>query len=82
MCVDADLILFVNKKINFISPTRGTGNNTLGSTLVAYGPRAVQALMNAARAGLGNPFKSVPISLAAEFEKPSDPKIIKLKTTR
>jgi phage N-6-adenine-methyltransferase len=53
LCGRADLVLFVNKKINFISPTCGPGNNTLGSTLVAYGERAVQALINAAAAGLG-----------------------------
>jgi hypothetical protein len=65
LCGKADLILFVNKKINFISPTRGPGNNTLGSTLVAYGERAVQALKNAAAAGLGTlfaPQNSGPIS--------------------
>jgi hypothetical protein len=53
LCGNADLVLFVNKKINFISPTRGPGNNTLGSTLVAYGERGVQALLNTAAAGLG-----------------------------
>jgi phage N-6-adenine-methyltransferase len=60
LCGNADVILFVNKKINFISPTSGTGNNTLGSTLVAYGERAVQALTNAAAAGLGTLFKPSP----------------------
>jgi hypothetical protein len=57
VCGNADLILFVNKKINFISPTSGSGNDTLGSTLVAYGERGVQALTRAARAGLGTLFK-------------------------
>jgi hypothetical protein len=57
LCAKADLILLVNKKINFISPTSGPGNNTLGSTLVAYGERGVQALMHAAAAGLGTLFK-------------------------
>jgi hypothetical protein len=53
VCGDADLILFVNKKVNFISPTSGSDHNTLGSTLVAYGERGVNALMNAPAAGLG-----------------------------
>jgi phage N-6-adenine-methyltransferase len=68
VCSHADLILLVNKKINFISPTTsGTGNNTLDSTLVAYGERAVQALMNAANAGLGTLFKPVPTSATPTF---------------
>jgi DNA N-6-adenine-methyltransferase (Dam) len=72
VCGHADLILLVNKKINFISPTIGaTGNNTLGSTLVAYGKRAVNALMNAARQGLGTLFKPCPVPIShAEAEEP------------
>jgi hypothetical protein len=72
VCGNADLILLVNKKINFISPTTGaTGNNTLGSTLVAYGKRAVNALMNAARQGLGTLFKPCPVPTShAEAEDP------------
>jgi hypothetical protein len=69
VCGNADLILFVNKKINFISPTSGPGNNTLGSTLVAYGERGVQALKNAAAAGLGTLFRPCqrePLSAMAE----------------
>src|SRR5438046_1761198 len=54
------------KKIQFITPDNdGTGQNALGSTLVAYGERGVQALKNAAAAGLGRlfePRQSVPIS--------------------
>jgi hypothetical protein len=71
LCGNADMILLVNKKINFISPTSGTtGNNTLGSTLVAYGERAVQALMNAANAGLGTLFKPCPVSTNADLRSP------------
>jgi hypothetical protein len=60
LCGNADLILQVNKKIQFM---RGddypTNNNALGSTLVAYGDRGVKALMNAAAAGLGTLFKPI-----------------------
>src|SRR6266404_9554460 len=65
LCCNADLILQVNKKINFLRPDDEPGTNALGSTLVAYGERAVQALVNAAAAGLGTLFKpcqSVPTS--------------------
>jgi DNA N-6-adenine-methyltransferase (Dam) len=73
VCGNADLSLLVNKKVNFISPNSGPGNNTLGSTLVAYGERAVQALMNAEAAGLGTLFKpcpSVPTSGNADLRSP------------
>src|SRR5262249_954105 len=47
----------VNKKIQFITPDNDdTGHNALGSSLVAYGDRGVQALENAAAAGLGTLF--------------------------
>jgi hypothetical protein len=70
LCGNADLILLVNKKVNFISPNSGPGNNTLGSTLVAYGERAVQALMNAAAAGLGTLFKPYqPVLTSGEAER-------------
>jgi len=65
LCGNADLILQVNKKIDFLRPDDEPGTNALGSTLVAYGKRAAQALMNAAAAGLGTLFKpcqSVPTS--------------------
>ena len=58
LCGNADLILQVNRKIDFVRPGGDdTGTNALGSSLVAYGERAVQALMNAAAAGLGALFK-------------------------
>jgi DNA N-6-adenine-methyltransferase (Dam) len=57
LCSNADLILQVNKKIDFVRPGGdGTGTNALGSSLVAYGKRGVQALLNAAAAGLGTLF--------------------------
>jgi hypothetical protein len=57
LCGNADLILQVNKKIDFIRPGGDDiGTNALGSSLVAYGERGVQALLNAAAAGLGNLF--------------------------
>jgi len=57
LCGNADLILQVNRKIEFIRPGGGdTGTNALGSSLVAYGKRGVQALLNAAAAGLGTLF--------------------------
>ena len=46
LCGNADLILQVNKKINFIRPDGESGNNALGSTFVAYGMRGVEALMS------------------------------------
>jgi DNA N-6-adenine-methyltransferase (Dam) len=57
LCGNADLILHVNKKIDFLRPDNEPGTNALGSTLVAYGERGVQALRNAAAAGLGILFK-------------------------
>jgi hypothetical protein len=57
LCGHADLILQVNKKIDFLRPIDEPGTNALGSSLVAYGERGVQALMNAAAAGLGTLFK-------------------------
>ena len=57
LCGNADLILQVNRKIDFIRPGGdGAGTNALGSSLVAYGKRGVQALLNAAAAGLGTLF--------------------------
>ena len=54
---NADLILQVNQNINFINPTNDPSNhNALGSSLVAYGPRGVEALINAASNGLGTLF--------------------------
>ena len=67
LCGNADLILLVNKKVNFISPNSGPGNNTLGSTLVACGERGVQALMHAAAAGLGTLFK--PVSFGSDIRE-------------
>jgi hypothetical protein len=65
LCGNADLVLQVNKKIDFLRPDDEPGTNALGSSLVAYGERGVQALRNAAAAGLGTLFKpcqSIPIS--------------------
>jgi len=54
LCGNADLILQVNKKIQFLpGDDQPTNNNALGSTLVAHSEWAVKALMNAAAAGLG-----------------------------
>lgn len=50
----ADQILFVREKIKFIRPDGTTGDQPgTGTTLMAKGPRGVQALENARRAGLG-----------------------------
>jgi hypothetical protein len=71
LCSNADLILQVNKKIDFMRPSDEPGTNALGSTLAAYGQKAVQALTNAAAAGLGTVFKpcqSVPTSGEPERE--------------
>ena len=57
LCGNADLILQVNKRIDFISDE---GRNALGSSLVAYGECGVKALMNAHR--LGALFKPVRLS--------------------
>src|SRR5262249_11247632 len=66
VCGSADGVLQVNKKINFLKPNNDPKNhNTLGSSLVAYGPRGVAALRNAARNGLGTLF--VPY---AKFQPP------------
>jgi DNA N-6-adenine-methyltransferase (Dam) len=50
----ADLVLFVNKKIAFISPSRCRSSaQPIGSCLVATGDHGVAALENANRNGLG-----------------------------
>ena len=60
MCGNADLILQVNKKIQFMpGDDQPTNKNALGSTLVAHSESAVKALMNAAAAGLGTLFKPI-----------------------
>jgi hypothetical protein len=65
LCGGADLILFVNKKIQYLRPNDAKpGNNALGSTVVGYGEKAVQALKNAERAGLGTAF--VPLKKVTE----------------
>jgi hypothetical protein len=57
LCRSADLILQVNKKIHFVNPDNDpTNHNALGSSLVAYGGRGVQALKTAANYGLGTLF--------------------------
>ena len=72
LCGYADLILQVKQKIQFLRPPGepADGNNTLGSSLVAYGTRGVEALKNAARNGLG--------ALFVPFEK-SDARIAELE---
>jgi hypothetical protein len=72
LCGNADLILLMNKRVNFISPNRGSGTNPLGTTLVAYGERGVQALRNAAAAGLGTLFKPCQ-SVAISSHPPAQP---------
>ena len=72
-----DLILQVNKKIDFIRPGGdGTGTNALGSSLVAYGKRGVQALLNAAAAGLGTLFipRQNSVLTFGEFERDTRPR--------
>lgn len=50
----ADLMLFAGKKIRFIRPDGTEGKSPAqGTTLLAAGPLAVEALRNARRAGLG-----------------------------
>lgn len=50
----ADAILFVRSKLKFIGADGKPGNSPAqGTTLLAAGPRGVQALRNAADAGLG-----------------------------
>jgi hypothetical protein len=72
LCGNADMILQVNKKIQFMpGDDQPSDNNALGSTLVAYGERAVKALMNAAAAGLGTLFK--PIVPMVENHKTNSP---------
>jgi DNA N-6-adenine-methyltransferase (Dam) len=58
LCADADAILQVFKKIQFLRPPNepNDSKNALGSSLVAYGPKGVEALVNAARNGLGTLF--------------------------
>jgi len=58
LCANADLVLQVRKKIQFLRPPgKPLGTNALGSSLVAYGERGVKALENAATAGLGTLFQ-------------------------
>lgn len=50
----ADAILFVNGKIKFVRPDGTTGDQPgNGTTLMAFGYRAVEALNNGERNGLG-----------------------------
>jgi hypothetical protein len=58
LCSNADLILQVNKKVQFLRPHGEPvySSPALGHTLVAYGPRGVAALQNAVRSGLGTLF--------------------------
>jgi hypothetical protein len=57
VCGSADAILQVNKTINFLNPDNDPKNhNALGSSLVANGPKGVEALINAAGNGLGTLF--------------------------
>jgi hypothetical protein len=70
LCSNADLILQLNKKIQFLRPDTEEGdypvnNNALGSSLVAYGERGVEALINAAEQGLGTLYK--PVVPTSEF---------------
>jgi hypothetical protein len=67
LCGHADLILQVNKKIEFLHPSNEPGANALGSSLAAYGERAIHALMNAATAGLGTLFK--PVSIGSDINR-------------
>jgi hypothetical protein len=73
LCGNADLILQVKQKIQFLRPPDEPtgGKNALGSSLVAYGTRGVEALKNAARNGLGTAFVPLAKSEArlAELER-------------
>jgi hypothetical protein len=56
----ADLVLFVNKRIAFISPSRRRSSaQSIGSVLVAIGDHGVAALENANRNGLGRLLKPI-----------------------
>jgi len=56
----ADAILFVRKKLKFIGPDGQPGGSPAqGTTLMASGACGVNALQNAARAGLGLLFWSI-----------------------
>jgi DNA N-6-adenine-methyltransferase (Dam) len=59
LCANADLILQVNKKIQFLRPPDEPSYSSpaMGHTLAAYGTRGVAALRNAARNGLGALFE-------------------------
>jgi sugar/nucleoside kinase (ribokinase family) len=59
----ADLILFVAKKLKFIGADGKPGNSPAqGTSLMAIGHGAADALMRAARAGLGTLYKPVNIT--------------------
>ena len=49
----ADAILFISPKIKFLGPDGPGGSPAQGTTLMAAGPRGVQALRNARAAQLG-----------------------------
>lgn len=50
----SDAVLFVNGKIKFVKPDGSTGDSpSTGTTLFATGDRAVRALINAEKNGLG-----------------------------
>lgn len=54
----ADIALFVGKKIKFIGADGQPGKSPAqGTTLLALGTRAFRAIENASRRGLGSPFK-------------------------
>jgi len=58
----ADLVLFLNKRVAFISPSRPKSSaQSIGSILVAIGDRGMAALENANRNGLGRLLKPVAI---------------------
>jgi hypothetical protein len=60
LCGNADLILQVKERIDFIGDE--SGKNPLGSSLVAYGDRGVKALTDAHAHGLGALFKPLKLS--------------------
>jgi hypothetical protein len=54
----SDLALFVSRKLKFIGADGNPGKSPAqGTTLLASGPQAVEAIERASRAGLGSLFK-------------------------
>jgi hypothetical protein len=66
----ADALLFVGKKLRFIRPDGSEGKSPAqGTTLLAAGPRGVEALQNAARNGLGLLTNVAALRMAPQVER-------------